>query len=202
MISYGVLPAVDRNEEDLHFQPAIAGSTCQRAAFHRSGELSIERTYSLRETINDTFDKVRTLADAVLFEFGPSRQQDLALRDRIRRWQPQLRMLFLTRIALLKYRLQLPGFELPEPVRLAQQEFDEQSAMTLEHMADRLEGKAPKIQASLEESRERLEQTVRACASDEHDQALAGRLQTLISLSRTMERLLILRIENGVVELR
>lgn len=162
----------------------------------------IERTYSLRETINDTFDKVRTLADAVLFEFGPSRQQDLALRDRVRRWQPQLRLLFLTRIALLKYRLQLPGFELPEPVRLAQQEFDEQSAMTLEHMADRLEGKAPKIQASLEESRERLEQTVRACASDEHDQALAGRLQTLISLSRTMERLLILRIENGVVELR
>jgi hypothetical protein len=50
--------------------------------------------------------------------------QALALRDRIRRWQPRLRLLFLTRIALLKYRLQLPGFELPEPVRLAQEEFD------------------------------------------------------------------------------
>jgi hypothetical protein len=32
-----------------------------------------------------------SLADGVLFEFGPSRQQDLALRDQIRRWQPQLR---------------------------------------------------------------------------------------------------------------
>jgi multidrug resistance protein MdtO len=151
---------------------------------------AIERTYSLRETMNDTFDKVRTLADGVLFEFGPSRQQDLALRDRIRRWQPQLRLLFVARIALLKYRLQLPGFELPKAVAVAQQEFDEQSASTLDGMADRLEGKAPKIQAGLEESRDRLEQTVRSYASDEREQAPAGQLQTLISLSRTMVRLI------------
>jgi hypothetical protein len=32
---------------------------------------------------------------------------------------------FVTRIALLKYRLQIPGFELPKAVRLAQQEFDD-----------------------------------------------------------------------------
>ena len=42
--------------------------------------VAIERSYSLRETINDHLVKVRTLADGVLFEFGPSRQQDLALR--------------------------------------------------------------------------------------------------------------------------
>jgi multidrug resistance protein MdtO len=103
--------------------------------------VAIERSYSFRETINTGFDKVRTLADGVLFEFGPSRQQDLALRDRIRRWQPQLRLIFLTRIALWKYRLQLPGFELPESVRQAQREFDNELAMTLEGMADRMEGK-------------------------------------------------------------
>jgi hypothetical protein len=40
--------------------------------------------YALRETINANFDNVRSLADAVLFEFSSFRQQDLALRDRIR----------------------------------------------------------------------------------------------------------------------
>ncbi len=43
---------------------------------------AIERSYVLRELINTHFDKVRSLADGVLFEFGPSRRQNLALRDR------------------------------------------------------------------------------------------------------------------------
>jgi hypothetical protein len=30
-----------------------------------------------------SFDKVRSLADGVLFEFGPSRQRDLQFRDQI-----------------------------------------------------------------------------------------------------------------------
>src|SRR6266704_2661208 len=72
--------------------------------------VDIERGYSLRETIKSSFDQVRANADAVWFEFGPSRQQDLALRSRILGWQPQLRMLFVSCVALLKYRLQLPGF--------------------------------------------------------------------------------------------
>ena len=65
-----------------------------------SGDIqsAIKRGYALRETINANFDKVRSFADGVLFEFGPSRQQDLALRDHIRRWQPQLRTLFLMRL--------------------------------------------------------------------------------------------------------
>ncbi len=104
-----------------------------------------ERSYALREAINVQFDKVRSFVDAVLFEFGPTRQQDLALRDHIRRWQPQLRTLFVMRIASLKYRLQLPGFELPEAVLLAQQQYDGASARVLEEMADRIEGKGPPV---------------------------------------------------------
>jgi multidrug resistance protein MdtO len=72
--------------------------------------VAVERSFSLRETINNSFDQVRALADGVLFEFGPSRQHDLALRSRIYRLQPQLRTLFLTRTALWKYRAQLPGY--------------------------------------------------------------------------------------------
>jgi multidrug resistance protein MdtO len=132
---------------------------------------------------------VRNLADAVLFEFGSSRQQDLALRDRIRHWQPHLRALFLIRVALLKYRLRLPGFDLPEPVELAQQEFDAELAKVLDGMADRMEGRAPERKDNLERSFERLEQTIRTCCSEGPQTVLTAELQTFIALSRSIESL-------------
>ncbi len=104
-------------------------------------QIAFNQSLALRETINANLDKVRALADGVLFEFGPSRQKDLELRSHIRQWQPQLRTLFVMRIASLKYGLRLPGFELPENVRLLQQEYDEHSARILEQMADRVDGR-------------------------------------------------------------
>ena len=149
--------------------------------------VAIQRAYSLRETINTYFDQVRALADGVLFEFGPSRQQDLALRDRIRRWQPQLRTLFLIRVALLKYRLRLSGFDLPEPVERAQQEFDEDLANVLDGMADRTAGKVSERKDSLEHSFERLEQTILSCCSEGPQKLLTAKLQTFLALSRSSE---------------
>jgi multidrug resistance protein MdtO len=110
-----------------------------------------ERSYSLRETINTNFDRVRDLTGGVLLEFGPSREQDLALRERIIRWQAQVRMLFLTEIALWKYRAQLPGFELTRALLIQQRQFDEGFALTLEAMADRLEERSSQS-PSFEES--------------------------------------------------
>jgi multidrug resistance protein MdtO len=145
------------------------------------------RSYSLRETINNSFDRVRALGDGVLFEFGPSRQQDLALRDRIRKCQPQLRTLFVTRVALLKYRLQLPGFELPEAVRVAQQEFDDRLAGMLDDFANRLEGKAPVEIDKFEESFERLDRKTQAYCSED----LATQCGAFLLLSRKIESLAI-----------
>jgi multidrug resistance protein MdtO len=142
---------------------------------------------SLRETINTNFDKVRSLADGVLFEWGASRQADLALSNRIRQWQPQLRTLFVTRLALVKYRLQLPGFELPEPARVAQQEFDNRLAGMLDGMADRMEGKPPEGTDRFEDAFERLEQTVRTCCSERPQGLLAAEMQTFLALSRSIE---------------
>ena len=150
---------------------------------------AIERSYSLRETINGGFDKVRALADGVIFEFGPTRQQDLALREHIRRWQPQLRLIFVVRIALLKYRLRLPGFELPEGVRLVQQEFDNQLAMTLERMAARMEGKVSEMPGNLKDSLQRLEQAALAISPELPKEAPAASLQTFLTLSRRIEGL-------------
>jgi len=150
---------------------------------------AIERSYSLRETINTGFDKVRALADGVLFEFGATRAVDMALRDRIRRWQPQLRMLFLTRIALWKYRLQLPGFELPDAVRLVQKQFDEQSAMIVDGIADRIENTQPEKRERPGSAFALLEQTTLAYLSQGPKEALADSLRALISLSRQTETL-------------
>lgn len=104
---------------------------------------AVVRSHALGDTMNARFDEAMSDADGVLFEFGPSRRRDLRMRDYIRRWQPQLRSLFLMRISSFKYRLQLPGFELPEIVRAAQQAYDERSAAVLEELADWLEGKLP-----------------------------------------------------------
>ena len=151
-----------------------------RDPFTGEKSAAIERAYSLRETINANFDKTRALADGVLFEFGPSRQQDLAMRGRIRQWQPQLHTLFLTEIALLKYRLQLPGFELPETVGAAQRQFDDQLAGMLDGMANRIDGDEPGAKDNLEDSFERLEQTVRT-------EVPTAELQTFLTLSRNIE---------------
>jgi multidrug resistance protein MdtO len=111
-----------------------------REPISADGREAIERSYAVREQINVQFDKVRSLADGVLFEFGPSRQPDLALRESFRQWQPQLRTLFLLRVTSLKYRLGLPGFELPEAIRIWQREYDDRSAGVLDDMANRVEG--------------------------------------------------------------
>jgi multidrug resistance protein MdtO len=149
------------------------------------------RSDSLRETINTNFDKVRSLADGVLFEWGSSQQANLALRNRIRQWQPQLRTLFVTRLALMKYRLQLPGFELPEPARVAQQEFDNRLAGMLDGMADRMEGKPTEGTDRFEDAFERLEQTVRTCCLERPQELLTAEMQTFLALSRSIENVTI-----------
>jgi multidrug resistance protein MdtO len=131
------------------------------------------------------------MADAVLFESGSSRQGDLALRSRIIQWQPQLRALFVTRIALVKYRLQLPGFELPEPALAAQQEFDNRLARMLDAMADRMEGKPPQETDRFEDAFEQLEQVVRNCCSEGPQELLTAKIQTFLALSRSIDNLAI-----------
>jgi multidrug resistance protein MdtO len=153
------------------------------------GQEKVSDVYPLREMINAKFGNVRGLGDGVLFEFGPSRRRDLALRDRIRHWQAQLRIVFVTRNALLKYRFQLPGFELPQAVRLAQVEFDNQLAEVLDGMANRMAGRGSEVRENLEDSFKRLEQTTLTCCSELPKEAPAAQLAAFLPLSRRIESL-------------
>ncbi len=155
---------------------------------------AIQRTSALHDTINTKFDNVRSLADGVLLEFGPSRRRDLALRDRIRRWQPQLRALFIMRSASLKYRLQAPGFVLPEAAIASLQAYDECSAQMLENIADRIEGKTSQERPSQggplsADSFALLEQIGESCRVDESRLLLSEHGATFVPLLRQIDRL-------------
>jgi len=151
--------------------------------------VAADRSYSIRETINNNFQATRALADGVLFEFGASRQRGLLWRNRIVQWQPRVRVLFLTRIALWKYRAQLPGFELPEAIQAAQQEFDHKLAEKLEAMADCLEGKGALREQTSDNLLERLEQTIQVYSVKKVNVSFAARFQAFLGLCRTAEKL-------------
>jgi multidrug resistance protein MdtO len=144
---------------------------------------------SLRETIARNFDQVRSLGDGVVFEFGANRQRDLVLRSQVHRSQPQLCILFMTRIALWRYRAKARGFELPAAILAAQQDFDNDQAAVLDDMAAQLDGKPAHKDAAFAVSLEHLEQAAQAVLSKEPDQVLTARLQTFLSLCRRIERL-------------
>lgn len=161
---------------------------------------AVDRSFSLRDAISAKFDGVRASADAVLFEFGASREQDLAWRTAIREWQPQLRTLFLTRIALWKYRAQLPGFELPGTMRKCLQEFDEESAKMLDAIADRLEGKSIQQAGDLEGAFTRLQQAAHASTSEQQQKASTPEVETLRDGTLRLETLVQLAAKFQVLE--
>jgi len=145
---------------------------------------AIERGYSLRDAIEKGFEDVRARADQVLFEFGPSRERNLALRERLRRWQPQLRALFVLHISTWNYRVRLPGFDLPDAIHAARREFDEEFARMLEGMANRIEGKAAEAPDRFNSSLERLEQSVESYAATESHTTVATGLRTYAARNR------------------
>lgn len=146
------------------------------------------RGLALCETINANLDKVRALGDGVLLEFGPSRKQDLALRDHIRRWQPNLRMLLITRLVLWRYRVGYPGFELPQGIQPAHEEFDNRMATALERMADRLEGDGSTQKQDLTSAYNELEQAAWKAQPKEQHQ-LTPQVQSFLLLSRRLASL-------------
>jgi multidrug resistance protein MdtO len=185
---WGAPAAVEMKRTFISSLRLLAGFA--RGPASRDPKDVVDRSYAMRETINTAFAKVHTLADGVFFEFGTSRQSDLALRSQIVRWLPQLRIIFVTRAALLKYRYNLPGFELPNELRAAQQAFDDSIAQTLEAMANRLEGKIQEgVKQALEGSFEKLERVAELCRLREPSQPFFAKMQTFLPLSRRIENL-------------
>lgn len=162
----------------------------EREPLSKDLRVASDRSYSLRETISNTFDQVRALGDAVLFEFGPSRQECLSLRSQVISLQSRLRVLFVMRLALWKYRAQLPGFELPGDALSAQHAFDNRLAQKFDDLADKMEGKALARDATLRDSVDQFERRIRTCYSEEPNRVLRAHLETFLYLYRETDKLL------------
>ena len=145
---------------------------------------TLRQAYALGQTINANFNQVKNLGDGVLFEFGPSRPADLALRARINQWQSKLRALFLIHGAMVRYGLEFPGFELPQPMLAAQADFDNALSATLDGIADTLEGEPPPGANRLAEALQKLEELAQAYRDD-----ASAHLDAFMPLSRTAEQL-------------
>ena len=100
-----------------------------------------------------------------------------------------MRALFLMRAASLKYRLQLPGFVLPEAVVASLQAYDERSAWMLENIADRMEGKTSPPRSASADSLALLEQVLESCRTDESRLLLSEHGATFVPLLRQIDRL-------------
>jgi hypothetical protein len=87
-------------------------------------------------------------------------------------------------IAEWKYRVQLPGFELPEVIAMQQREFDDRLAESLDAIADQVEGRILGIHLTLEDAVARLESAIKIYYPRG---PLASRFQALIVLGRRIE---------------
>ena len=125
----------------------------------RQGDLNeaASRVNQLRDQINKGFNAVKSQADAVIFEFGPSRAHKLEIRDDIRRWQPTLGVLLQVQITFLEYLFAKRFAELPQIIAEAETSFEQDMAITAEAMSADIEGKssieAPDIQSSAQRLR-------------------------------------------------
>ena len=176
----------------VEMKKTFISSLCTLAEFVREPRSKdLERSYALRETINGKLDKVRALSDDALFEFERMREEDLAFRNRIRRWETQLRIFFITKITTWKYRAHLPGFELPESIAAGQVEFDDNLARALDAMADHLEGRSIDKRFSFENGFALLERAVQDARWHEPQECLSPpRFQTFLSLHQKLQTLI------------
>jgi multidrug resistance protein MdtO len=159
-----------------------------RGPFSKDLKAAIEEGYSLREIINANFDRVRQQGDGVMLEFGSSRERHIAMHHQLLQWQFQLERIFLARIAMLKYRLRLPGFELPAQVQAIQMEYDGHQAATLEAIADRLEGKSTLLE-NIGPSFESVEHAAQEYCRTETGTNVGVPLTTFVPLARHLDGL-------------
>ncbi len=129
---------------------------------------AIKRIRQLRDQINAGFQAVIAQADAVLFEFGPSRQHKLKVREDVRRWQPSLRTLLLVQTTYSQYRWQRPLKDLPSSIAEAQTAFDKNVARAMRALASEVRGKIPEIVPDIRASADNLQHQIQQYYQDQN----------------------------------
>jgi multidrug resistance protein MdtO len=127
---------------------------------------AILRIRQLRDQLNAGFQAVTAQADAVLFEFGPSRQRKLQIREDVRRWQPAIRTLLQVQITSVQYLAHKPLSNLPEPIAQAGVAFEKDVAQVMHAMASEVNGKPVAAALDIRVSAARMEEAARKYYQD------------------------------------
>ena len=131
-----------------------------KPALDEERERVAKRVMQLRDQVNEGFNTVKAQADAVVFEFGRSRQRKLRMRDDFRRWQPVLGTLMQVQITGLQYLFEKRYPELAPEIAQALDRFEEDMATTARAMSDEVSGKVAGIAPDVEESAGRLKEDI------------------------------------------
>jgi multidrug resistance protein MdtO len=145
-----------------------------------------------RDQVYRNFGAVNAQADAVPFETGRGRAADMAARDRIRHWQASIRTFYLLEAPLIQFRVFGNVDQKSKAFALMDDNFREECAHTLEHMAERLENQLDKKNYERETPRSLLKLLELSSAAEqstysEREQALLGMLRTIASLVDRMQ---------------
>ena len=119
---------------------------------------AVRRVLNLRDQIHDGFNVVKVQADAVIFEFGPSRERKLKMRDDFKRWQPTLGVLLEVQITSLQYLAEFP--ELPPKIAEARMAFGKDMAIIVKTMSDDVSGKVTSAAPDIQQSAAALRQEI------------------------------------------
>jgi multidrug resistance protein MdtO len=121
---------------------------------------SVRQIRRLRDQLNANFQAIAAQSDALLFEFGPTRERKLKIRNDVRRWLPSLRTLLLVQVTSSQYRLQIPISSLPPSLARAHLEFESDVSQTMRAMADEVNGRGHVAMPDIQSSAARLQQEI------------------------------------------
>ena len=124
-------------------------------------EVATKRAMQLWDQINHGFAAVKAQSDAVLFEFGPSRERKLKIRDDFKRWQPTLGALLQVQVTYLQYLAEMRISLLPAKIAEAQGTFQEDMAVLVRAISDDIAGKVSGSAPDVQQSAEALRREVR-----------------------------------------
>ncbi len=150
---------------------------------------AVRQIRKLRDGINAGFQAVNAQADALLFEFGPSRPRKMKIREDLRRWLPSLRTLLLVQITTSQYRLQKPLRDLPASIANAHIAFETDVACVMRAMANDVEGKPSPSPANIRASAAKLQQDIRTSHGELGIQ-LSPEVSDMFRLSDTLASIL------------
>jgi len=123
-------------------------------------EIAAKRAVQLRDQINHGFAVVKAQSDAVLFEFGPSRERKLKIRADFNRWQPTFGVLLQVQMTYLEYLAELGTPVIPPRITEAQRSFEEGMAVLVRAMSDDIAGKTSRSASDVLQFAEALRREV------------------------------------------